>query len=60
MSAGPVLALDTVAFGEVKGLRRGEDVIDGLAYIDGLNPRAKTDAEALIRNEVSSIRSMIA
>lgn len=55
MSSAQVLALDTAAFGEAKGLRRGEDVMDALAYIDGLNAKAKANAEALIKEEVLAL-----
>ena len=47
------LQLDSIAHGEATGLRRGEDVIDSLAYIDDLTPEEQRAAEKLIKEEVS-------
>lgn len=53
MDKGSPLALDAAAYGEAKGLRRGEDIIDSLAYIDTLSEAEKLAAENLIKDEVS-------
>jgi len=52
MSTGLVVQLDSAAFGEAKGLRRGEDIIDSLAYIDDITPDEQRIAENLIKEEV--------
>ena len=49
---GVVLALDAAAYGEATGLRRGEDIIDSLAYIDTITEAGKAHAETLIKEEV--------
>lgn len=51
------LALEATAYGEATGLRRGEDIIDALAYIDTISEAEKQAAENLIREEVSGILS---
>lgn len=53
-SNGPTLAIDAAAYGEAKGLRRGEDIIDSLAYIDTITDAEKAYAENLIKEEVGS------
>lgn len=53
--AGP-LALDSVSYGEATGLRRGEDSIDSLAYIDDITPEEQKAAENLIKEEVAASR----
>ena len=52
VSQEPTLALDAAAFGEAKGLRRGEDIVDSLAYIDTISAAEKNAAEDLIKEEV--------
>ena len=53
---GPTLALDSAAYGEARGLRRREDIIDSLAYIDTISDAEKVAAENLIKEEVRSSR----
>lgn len=52
-STSTPLALDDVAHGKATGLRRGEDIIDSLAYIDNITPEEQRVAEALIKEEVN-------
>ena len=54
---GPNLALDSAAFGEAQGLRRGENIIDSLAYIDTISNAEKIAAENLIKEEVRLLES---
>ena len=49
---GLTLALDSAAYGEAQGLRRGENIIDSLAYIDTISNDEKIAAENLIKEEV--------
>ncbi len=49
---GATLALDAAAYGEALGLRRGENIIDSLAYIDSISDAEKLAAENLIKEEV--------
>lgn len=53
------LALDVAAHGEASGWRRGEHVIDALAYIDPLTPDEKADVDKLIQEEVHTIHSCV-
>lgn len=55
---GVALALDSSAYGEAKGLRRGEDIIDALAYIDTISDPEKIAAENLIKEEVRGRNSV--
>ncbi len=41
---GAPLALDSCAYGQSLGWRRGEDLIDALPYIDALTPEIKNQA----------------
>ena len=52
---GPALALDSAAYGEAPGLRRGENIIDSLAYIDTISDAEKLAAENLIKEEVGPL-----
>ena len=54
MGPSTVLALESAAHGEGKGIRRGEEYLDALAYIDFYNDAGKSSAEALIKEEVSN------
>ena len=56
MGTSTALQLDDVAFGKATGLRRGEDVVDALAYIDDITPDEQRIAENLIKEEVISKR----
>lgn len=49
------MQLDSAAFGEAKGLRRGEDIIDSLAYIDDITPDEQRIAENLIKEEIKEM-----
>ena len=53
MGTSTALQLDDVAFGKATGLRRGEDIVDALAYIDDITPDEQRIAENLIKEEVS-------
>jgi pre-mRNA-splicing factor SPF27 len=48
------LALDSAAYGQASGWRKGEDLIDALPYIDPLTPDIKKQVEALIEEEMRS------
>ena len=48
------LQLDSAAYGEATGWRRGEHLIDALPYIDPLTPDVKREVEALIEEEMRS------
>lgn len=48
------LALDAVAHGEETGWRKGEYLIDALAYIDPLTKEEKAKVDALIMEEVKT------
>ena len=52
VSMSAPLALDSAAFGEAVGLRRGEGIVDSLAYIDTITPDEQRHAENLIKEEV--------
>ena len=58
MGTSTALQLDDVAFGKATGLRRGEDVVDALAYIDDITPDEQRIAENLIKEEVISKRDL--
>ena len=46
------LAIDVAAHGEATGWRKGEHLIDALAYIDPLSQEEKAAVDALIMEEV--------
>lgn len=48
------LALDVAAHGEATGWRKGEHLIDALAYIDPLSQEEKAAVDALIMEELKS------
>eukprot|EP00803_Ostreobium_quekettii_P000952 evm.model.scf_12EXC.10 EVM.evm.TU.scf_12EXC.10 scf_12EXC:95389-100682(+) len=50
MADAPLL-LDDVAFGEATGLRAGEHLVDGLAYIDTITTEQKKEVAKLIQEE---------
>ena len=52
VSMSAPLALDSTAFGEAVGLRRGEGIVDSLAYIDTITTDEQRHAESLIKEEV--------
>jgi hypothetical protein len=60
MSTTPALQLDSSAYGKAKGLRRGEDIVDSLAYIDDITPDEQRIAENLIKEEVNFESNFIA
>jgi pre-mRNA-splicing factor SPF27 len=47
-----VLAIETAAYGQSSGWRKGEDLIDALPYIDTLPPELKQQVDALIEEEL--------
>ena len=53
VSMSAPLALDSAAFGEAVGLRRGEGIVDSLAYIDTITTDEQRHAESLIKEEVA-------
>ena len=46
------LALDSAPHGEAAGWRRGEHLVDALAYIDPLDDHDKAVVNALLEEEV--------
>lgn len=51
-AAGQVMALDSAAYGDATGARRGEHLIDALPYVDPLPPDTKRAVEQLIEEEM--------
>ena len=55
-----VLALDVAPHGEAEGWRKGEHLVDALAYIDSLDDHDKEVVNALLEEEVRTSLSFLA
>jgi hypothetical protein len=55
-----VLALDVAPHGEAEGWRKGEHLVDALAYIDSLDDHDKAVVNALLEEEVEQPTHLLA
>ena len=52
------LALDSAPHGEAGSWRRGEELIDALAYVDSLAPAERAAVDKLIAEEVGPCKNL--